>query len=221
MNKKIVLGLGLSCVISAGFTQAQESKEQPEMSFFVTSVGMGKGGDLGGLAGADSHCQSLAEAAGSKGKTWKAYLSTQAKDGKAAINARDRIGEGPWVNANGIVMGENLEVVHYSNANFNYNGSRNEYGATINSRGMGNSPNMHDILTGSNMDGTASTSSDDATCNNWTSSDAGAAIVGHHDRFRFTTPGSSWNSVHKTKGCSLDDLKATGGQGLFYCFAAD
>ena len=199
----------------------QAAEEQPPMTFFVTSVGVGNGADLGGLDGADKHCQALAEAADAKGKTWRAYLSTQAKDGEPAVSAKDRIGEGPWHNAKGVVIAANLDSLHYDNSNINYAGALNEYGNTINSGGMGNSPNQHDMLTGSNMDGTAISSDKDKTCSNWTNSGEGSAIVGHHDRFRRTTPGSSWNSVHPSRGCSQDALKSSGGAGLFYCFAID
>jgi hypothetical protein len=199
----------------------QAAEEQPPMTFFVTSVGVGNGADLGGLDGADKHCQALAEAADAKGKTWRAYLSTQAKDGEPAVSAKDRIGAGPWHNAKGVVIAANLDSLHYDNSNINYAGALNEYGNTINSGGMGNSPNQHDMLTGSNMDGTAISSDKDKTCSNWTNSGEGSAIVGHHDRFRRTTPGSSWNSVHPSRGCSQDALKSSGGAGLFYCFAID
>lgn len=199
----------------------QAAEEQPPMTFFVTSVGVGNGADLGGLDGADKHCQALAEAADAKGKTWRAYLSTQAKDGEPAVSAKDRIGAGPWHNAKGVVIAANLDSLHYDNSNIDYAGALNEYGNTINSGGMGNSPNQHDMLTGSNMDGTAISSDKDKTCSNWTNSGEGSAIVGHHDRFRRTTPGSSWNSVHPSRGCSQDALKSSGGAGLFYCFAID
>ena len=204
--------------ISVAHSQQTAEEEQPPMSFFVTSVGTGNGADLGGLEGADAHCQALAEAADATGKTWRAYLSTQAE---AAVNARDRIGEGPWHNAKGALMASDLDSLHYDNSNFNYAGALNERGNTINSGGMGNSPNQHDILTGSNMDGTAISGDEDKTCSNWTSAGEGSAIVGHHDRFRFTTPGSSWNSAHPSRGCSQDALKSSGGAGLFYCFATD
>lgn len=223
MLKRLLLAI-LCCTFALTITTAQSqqaTEEQPPMTFFVTSVGVGNGADLGGLEGADNHCQSLAEAADAKGKTWRAYLSTQAKDGTPTVNARDRIGEGPWHNAKGVVIGADLDSLHYDNSNINYSGALNEYGNTINSGGMGNSPNQHDILTGSNMDGTALSEEEDKTCSNWTSSDEGSAIVGHHDRFRRSTPGSSWNSVHPSRGCSQDALKSSGGAGLFYCFAID
>ena len=219
---KIVL-IGSSIAMSTVMVQAQQNEEeQPPMTFFVTSVGTGNGANLGGLDGADQHCQKLAEAAGSTDQTWRAYLSTQASDGEPAVNARDRIGNGPWHNAKGVQIGANLDSLHYDNSNINYAGALNENGNTINSGGMGNTPNRHDILTGSKLDGTAFPPTEDMTCSNWTSGDdAGAAFVGHHDRFRRTTPGSSWNSVHKSRGCSQDKLKSSGGDGLFYCFASD
>ena len=224
-TKRMILISGLLLAIPNAYAQTQPTaEEQPPLSFFVTSVGTGNGADLGGLEGADQHCQSLAEEAGSTGKTWRAYLSTQAKDGQPAINARDRIGSGPWHNAKGAVIGADVDSLHYDNSNINYAGALNENGNTINSGGMGNSPNEHDILTGSRMDGTAFPDEEDMTCSNWTSSEdteTGKAIVGHHDRFRRTTPGSSWNSVHPSRGCSLDKLKMSGGAGLFYCFAID
>ena len=221
-STKIVL-FGFSIAMSTVIVQAQQNtEEQQPMSFFVTSIGTGNGANLGGLEGADQHCQTLAEAAGSTGQTWRAYLSTQASDGQPAVNARDRIGNGPWHNAKGVQIGANLDSLHYDNSNINYAGALNENGNTINSGGMGNTPNRHDILTGSQLDGTAFPPTEDMTCSNWTNGDDdGAAFVGHHDRFRRSTPGSSWNSVHKSRGCSLEKLKMSGGDGLFYCFASD
>ena len=222
-NNAIASLLGLSILLPTSLVQGQQNaEEQPPMTFFVTSVGMGDGANLGGLEGADQHCQTLAEAAGATGKSWRAYLSTQSSDGQPAINARDRIGQGPWHNAKGMQIGADLDSLHYDNSNINYSGALNERGHTINSGAMGNSPNQHDILTGSRMDGTAFPAGEDMTCSNWTSGDdAGTAFVGHHDRFRRTTPGSSWNSVHKSRGCSQEKLKASGGAGMFYCFAID
>lgn len=216
----VILCCAFVLPISMAHSQ-QATEEQPPMTFFVTSVGAGNGADLGGLEGADLHCQTLAEAVGVSGKTWRAYLSTQAKDGGSTINARDRIGQGPWHNANGVLIAANLDSLHYDNSNINYSGALNESGNTINSGGMGNAPNQHDILTGSNMDGTAISGDEDRTCGNWTSSDEGSAMVGHHDRFRRTTPGSSWNTAHPSRGCSQEALKSSGGAGLFYCFAAN
>ena len=212
------LMIGLACVAVAGTASAQDD-EQPPMGFFITSVGVGNGADLGGLAGADAHCQELAEAAGST-RDWAAYLSTKAEGRSPAVNARDRIGEGPWYNARGTVIADNLDVLHYDNSNFIYANALDENGNSVNSGAMNNSPNRHDILTGSNMDGTV-TNAEDGTCSNWTSDDDGNAIVGHQDRHRGRTPGSSWNSVHPSRGCSQEALRGSGGDGLFYCFAID
>jgi hypothetical protein len=211
--------VALMALPAVGF--AQENVEKPEMGFFVTSEGIGNGGDLGGLAGADAHCQALADDAGAGHRTWRAYLSTQATNDQAAVNARDRIGSGPWANANGEVIGADIDDLHYNNANIRYEFALDENGDTINSGAMNDSPNRHDILTGTRLDGTAFPRGDDRTCGNWTSSDEGAAMVGHHDRFRFTTPGSPWNEAHPSNGCSQEALVDTGGDGLFYCFAAD
>lgn len=223
MTGKRMTAVGCGMVIlSVSTVHAQQASEEeaPPMTFFVTSVGLGNGADLGGLEGADAHCQSLAETAGSTGMTWRAYLSTQGSDGEPGVNARDRIGEGPWHNANGMLIASDLDALHYDNSNIDYRGAVNENGHSINSGAMGNSPNQHDILTGSNLDGTAIDGEDDMTCSNWTSADAGAAMVGHHDRFRFTTPGSPWNAAHPSRGCSQEALMSSGGAGLFYCFAS-
>ena len=199
----------------------QQEQAEP-MGFFVTSVGIGSGGDLGGLAGADAHCQSLAQAAGSGNRTWRAYLSTQATADAAAVHARDRIGAGPWANANGLVMATNVQSLHYDNSNFNWQYSLDENGNQFASRIDGD-PDFteHDVLTGSQIDGTAFGPGQDQTCSNWTSSGEGSARVGHADRYSFSTPGSPWNSAHGTPGCTQEDLISTGGAGLFYCFAAD
>jgi hypothetical protein len=193
--------------------------QQAGMSFFVTSAGSDKGGDLGGIAGADQHCQHLAQGAGAGSKTWHAYLSTQ---GPGAVNARDRIGAGPWQNAKGVVIAKNLAELHGQN-NINKQTAVTEKGETVN--GRGDTPNMHDILTGSQPDGTAFAADEDRTCGNWTKSAQGAAMVGHHDRqgLRDDDASKSWNSSHPSRGpdggCSQNDLKSTGGNGLFYCFA--
>jgi hypothetical protein len=206
----VVLGLGGS---TAGHAQ------QSEMSFFITSVGSGKGGDLGGLAGADQQCQLLGGVGGAGTKTWRAYLSTQ---GAGAVNARDRIGSGPWKNAKGIIVANDLAELHGQN-NVNKQTALTEKGDTVN--GGGDTPNMHDILTGSQPDGTAFPAGEDRTCGNWTKSGQGAAMVGHHDRrgLRDDDASKSWNSSHPSRGpdggCSQNDLKSTGGNGLFYCFA--
>jgi hypothetical protein len=193
------------------------------MTFFVTSVGIGDGANLGGLAGADAHCQKLAEAAGAGDRTWRAYLSTQATaDGKPAINARDRIGTGPWHNARGAMVARDLAHLHGDTVEaarlgnlITKNNAVNEKGALVN--GVGDQPNMHDVLTGTQPDGRAYTDSADHTCKNWTSNASdGIAQVGHHDR---NGGGISWNSVHPSRGCSQANLVATGGAGLYYCFA--
>jgi hypothetical protein len=206
----------LSLGLCAG-AQAQDS----EMSFFITSVGPGNGADLGGLEGADAYCQQLADAAGAGGRTWRAYLSTQEAGGVAAENARDRIGEGPWQNAERTVVAANVDELHDTN-NLDKSTALDENGEQVN--GRGDEPNRHDILTGSQPDGTAFAAGEDRTCGNWTSSGDGAAMVGHHDRMglRDDAPSKSWNSSHPSRGgCSQEALQGTGGDGLFYCFAAD
>ncbi|MDE0393773.1 MAG: lectin [Gammaproteobacteria bacterium] len=207
-------------LVVAAFPAEAVAQDEP-LGFFITSVGPGNGGDLGGLAGADAHCQTLADAVGAGDRTWRAYLSTQASGGQAAVNARDRIGEGPWFNAAGMRIAANVDDLHYNNANLNYDHSLNERGEMVNSGAAGDSPNMHDVLTGTQLDGTAFPPGDDRTCDNWTSSGDGNAMVGHHDRFTFQTPGSPWNQAHPSQGCAQEQLVATGGAGLYYCFAAD
>ena len=194
--------------------------QQNNMTFFITSAGPGKGADLGGLAGADAHCQKLAEAAGATGKTWRAYLSQSAVGGAQAVNARDRIGKGPWQNAKGVVIAKDVEDLH-KDPNINKETGLTEKGAPVNARG--DTPNMHDILTGSQTDGTAFAGDKDMTCGNWTSSTTGNAMVGHHDRMglRDDAPSKSWNTSHPSRDCSQAGLVATGGNGLFYCFAAN
>ncbi len=211
----------LAAAQQAGMGMGGAPAEPLEMGFFVTSAGPGDGGNLGGLEGADAHCQSLAEAAGAGHRSWRAYLSTQATDSAPAANARDRIGDGPWGNAKGVPMAANLDDLHYNNANLNYENSLDENGEAVNSGASGDTPNRHDVLTGTLLDGTAPPAGDDASCSNWTSNDEGRAIVGHHDRFRRTVPGSPWNNAHPSRGCSQENLQSTGGDGLFYCFAAD
>lgn len=222
-----VSSLALSlCAVQASAQAPQPEQPKPPLSFFVTSVGSGKGADLGGLSGADAHCQKLATAVGAGNKTWRAYLSTQAADGKPAVNARDRIGKGPWHNAAGAVIandvahlhGDNLEQARLGN-NLSLRTVLTEKNEPIN--GGFTRPNQHDILTGSQADGTAYPAGEDKTCRNFTSSadGAGSARVGHFDR---TGGGStSWNSVHDSRGCSQANLEATGGAGFFYCFAAN
>ena len=197
----------------------QQSDEPPEMGFFITSVGIGDGANLGGLAGADAHCQALADAVGSGNRTWRAYLSTQ---GAGAVNARDRIGSGPWANVEGLVMATSVENLHYDNSTLTWEHTLDENGNQFASRIDGDPDfTVHDVLTGTQIDGTAYPTGDDQTCNNWTSNDEGGAMLGHADRYSFTTPGSSWNSAHGSRGCTQDGLVATGGAGLFYCFAAE
>jgi len=190
------------------------------MSFFVTSAGPGKGGDLGGLAGADAHCQKLAAAAGAGHRTWRAYLSAQPTPSQPGVNARDRIGKGPWQNAKGVVVATDVAQLHGAN-NVNKATALTETGAVVN--GGGDNPNQHDILTGSQPNGTFIAGDANSTCANWQMSSGGAAMVGHHDRRGLdeSVPAKSWNSSHQSAGCSPDQLRSTGGAGLFYCFAAD
>ena len=187
--------------------------------FFVTSRGPGKGGDLGGLAGADAHCQALAAAEGSGDHTWRAYLSTTATATTPAVNARDRIGTGPWYNAEGLLIARDLEHLHGPDSGINKQTAVTERLDPVN--GVDDTPNRHDILTGSRPDGTAFPGNDDLTCGNWSSSSAGRARVGHHDRRGLGDGVNSWNSVHPSSGCSQQALQSTGGDGLFYCFAVD
>ena len=211
--------MGALALSGLSIVAQQRNEEPPEMGFFVTSVGLGDGADLGGLEGAGAHCQALADAAGAGNRTWRAYLSTQ---GPGAVNARDRIGDGPWANVNGLIMATSVENLHYDNSNFNWEHSLDENGEQFPSRIDGD-PDFteHDVLTGSQIDGTAFPAGEDRTCGNWTSNDEGSAMLGHADRYSFTTPGSSWNTAHPSQGCSQDNLVATGGAGRFYCFAID
>lgn len=188
-----------------------------DMSFFLTSQGPGNGANLGGLAGADEHCRRLAAAVGEAvGRTWRAYLSTAASGGQPAVNARDRIGDGPWYNANGVMVAQDLAQLHSEASNAGKEVSLNERGEIVN--GRGDTPNRHDILTGSTPEGTVA-GGPETTCDNWTSSGEGSAMVGHHDRQGGGERPNSWNSAHLSRGCSQTDLQGTGGDGLFYCFA--
>ena len=204
--------------------QAANDAPKPPLGFFLTSAGAGKGADLGGLAGADAHCHKLAAAVGAGNRTWRAYLSTQAAAGQPAVNARDRIGKGPWANAKGAIVANNLAHLHGDTVELGQLGSNvhrlttlTEKGTPI--KGVGEAPNEHDILTGSRPDGTAYTDAADHTCKNYTSSGEGSVQVGHFDR---TGGGNtSWNSAHGSRGCSQENLVSTGGAGYFYCFAAD
>ena len=211
LSAAIAFAIALACFALP--TAAQD------LSFFITSKGSGDGANLGGLSGADAHCQKLAEAAGTGGKTWKAYLSASAADGKPAVNARDRIGSGPWFNAKGVQVAANLDELHFSNVGLGKENSLSEMGKVVN--GRGDSPNQHDILTGSQLDGAAFTDGADHTCGNWTKNGEGSAQVGHHDRTGGGPVPSSWNSAHGSRGCSQANLVATGGNGYFYCFATD
>ncbi len=225
MSRRLVLPLGAAVAavaLVAGCT-AMRGSSNP-MSFFITSSNPGKGGDLGGLAGADRFCQSLADKAGAGGKTWRAYLSTAAMNGQPAVNARDRIGAGPWRNAKGVVVANSVADLHSANNNLGKQTSLNEKGEVV--AGRGDPVNMHDILTGSRPDGTLAVpaAGQDTTCGNWTRSEGGSAIVGHHDKTG-TNPDPvanvSWNASHGTRGCSLEQLKTTGSAGLLYCFATN
>jgi hypothetical protein len=214
--------LGTVAALPLALSSGAQAQQAGAMTFFVTSAGSGKGADLGGIEGADRHCQQLAQAAGAGSKTWRAYLSTQ---GSGAVNAKDRIGAGPWQNAKGEVIATNVADLHGANNKIGKQTALTEKGAPIN--GRGDTPNMHDILTGSQADGTAFAAGDDRTCKNWTSSGEGAAMVGHHDRTGLddSAAAKSWNTSHPSRGqgggCSQDALKGTGGAGLFYCFATN
>ena len=190
--------------------------QDANMSFFLTSMGPGDGANLGGLDGADRHCEMLAGAAGAGGKTWRAYLSTT---GSGGVNARDRIGSGPWYNYGGDMIARNVADLHSDSNNLTKQTQLNEKGQMTN--GRGDDPNMHDILTGSQLDGTMAPGSDDSTCGNWTTNGEGSALVGHHDRNGGGANPTSWNSAHGSRGCGQSDLQGTGGNGYFYCFAID
>ncbi|TSA18014.1 MAG: hypothetical protein D4R74_01850 [Betaproteobacteria bacterium] len=221
MSRARMCALALLALGVAGSAQAQK---KPDMTFFVTSANPGKGADLGGLAGADKHCQALASAVGAGKHTWRAYLSTSASGGARAVNARDRIGKGPWRNVKGEVIARNVEELHGENK-LTKETALTEKGEIL--KGRGESSNVHDVLTGSEPDGTAFNWSGDTTCGNWTKSGEGSAQVGHIDRKGMRTgaltddpPSKSWNSSHPSIGCSMDALRRTGGGGLLYCFAA-
>jgi len=208
----VVLGTGITSTVQA---------QQASMTFFVTSAGKGNGADLGGLDGADAHCNALAKAAGSKFTNWRAYLSTTLPGGDAGVNARDRIGKGPWANAKGVVVAKSVNDLHSGKNNLNKQTALTEKGEGVS--GRGDPVNVHDILTGSDPAGNFSTAGGDTTCSNWTKSGEGSAIVGHHDLqgLKETRHMKSWNSSHGSRGCSQDQLKASGGAGLVYCFAAN
>jgi hypothetical protein len=213
---RLVASAALLTLSATAGVQAQESGN---MTFFITSAGPGQGANLGGLDGADRHCQTLAEAAGAGGRTWRAYLSTSASEGEPAVNARDRIGSGPWHNSKGVQIAANVDELHGEANNLTKETALNERRETV--KGRGDEPNQHDILTGTQQDGTAFAAGEDMTCGNWTSSGEGAAMVGHHDRQGGGANPTSWNSSHPSRGCSQEALQGTGGNGLFYCFASE
>ena len=221
----IIASMAAMVLIMSAVRAQQPPPQAPDMTFFVTSTGPGKGADLGGLEGADRQCQKLAQNAGAGAKTWRAYLSTQAVDGATAVNARDRIGKGPWQNFKGETVATSVDDLHGDNNKLNMQTSLTERGTMVPGRGF--TPNYHDVLTGSQPDGRAFPPDADKTCRNWTSSTKGAAMVGHIDRkgLRDDAASRSWNSSHLSRGpdggCSQNDLRSTGGNGLLYCFAAN
>lgn len=216
--KKTVL-LGSAILFATATTFATLYSQENSMSFFITSVGSGNGANLGGLAGADAQCAALAGAAGATGKTWRAYLSAHADGNQPAVNARDRIGFGPWYNAKGVMVAENLNQLHSEFMQLGKENSLTENGTVVN--GAGDTPNQHDILTGSSLDGRTVDDGSNHTCNNWTSDGEDSAHVGHFDRRGGGANPTSWNSAHGSRGCSQENLVATGGAGYFYCFAID
>ncbi len=208
-----------AALITAAATFTTINSQENEMSFFITSIGSGDGANLGGLAGADAHCENLAEAAGVRGKTWRAYLSAHGTASSPPINARDRIGFGPWYNANGVEVASNLNQLHSEFMQLGKQNSLNDEGGVVN--GRGDTPNRHDILTGSTLDGRTIDDGSNHTCNNWTSNGEGTAQVGHFDRTGGGQNPNSWNSAHGSAGCSQEALVRTGGAGYYYCFAVD
>jgi hypothetical protein len=228
-KSKVFIVAALAFGVTSGVSAQQQPAappqlpQAPNMTFFVTGAGPGKGADLGGIEGADAHCQTLAARHGAGGKTWRAYLSTQEAAGKPAVNARDRIGNGPWQNFKGTVVATSVDDLHSDNNKLNFDNSVSERGFII--PGVGFAPNRHDALTGSTPEGRAFPAAEDRTCKNWTSSTQGTAMLGHIDRkgLRDDAPARSWNSSHPSRGndggCSQSDLRGTGGDGLFYCFA--
>jgi len=214
MTRTRLFGVALLSALAMTVPAATQSSD---LSFFITSAGPGDGANLGGLDGADRHCQMLAQTAGAGSKTWRAYLSTT---GAGGVNARDRIGTGPWQNANGVQVASNVTNLHSDNNNLTKETQLNEKGEIVN--GRGDTPNMHDILTGSQLDGNAAGGSDDSTCGNWTNNSSdGSALLGHHDRQGGGANPTSWNSAHGSRGCGQADLQGTGGNGFYYCFATN
>ena len=220
MFKSVGAAFAVSLAV-AGSVIGVARADVASMSFFLTSTGNGDGANLGGLDGADAHCAALAKAAGSTRTNWKAYLSTTGAQGEAGFNARDRIGKGPWQNVNGVVVAASVEELHSELSNVTKETALTEKGGSV--MGRGDEVNMHDILTGTDPQGLYATAGGDTTCKNWTSNSEGSAIVGHHDRkgLKETRHMMSWNSSHGSRGCGQEDLKGTGGAGLFYCFAAE
>lgn len=221
MNTKFLAAASVVLTVGLAGTAVVKAQQAGGMSFFVTSAGKGNGADLGGLEGADAHCAALAKAAGSTATPWRAYLSTTAPGGDAGVNARERIGKGPWTNAKGVVVAKGVEDLHSDGNNVTKQTALTEKGEPVS--GRGDAVNMHDILTGSDPNGMYSTAGGDTTCGNWTKNGEGSAIVGHHDRIglKDTRHMKSWNSSHGSRGCSQDALKGTGGAGMFYCFLAN
>ncbi|HYR82776.1 MAG TPA: hypothetical protein VE422_01710 [Terriglobia bacterium] len=213
MHKPLLACIAVTLIVLASSSPVL-AQNAPNISFFITSAGSGNGANLGGLAGADAICQRLGTGVGAGTKTWRAYLSASAAGNQAAVNARDRIGRGPWQNAKGVVVAQNVDDLHSGNNKLGKQNSLTEKGAMVN--GRGDNPNTHDILTGSGPDGRVLAG---MTCNNWTSASAGSARVGHHDKQGGGDDPNSWNSAHASSGCSQQDLVGTGGAGLFYCFA--
>ena len=217
MNKKLLLASAIAISAAASFSTINSLEN--EMSFFITSEGSGDGANLGGLAGADAHCATLASAAGSRGKTWRAYLSAHETASSPRVNARERIGFGPWYNAEGVEVASTLNNLHSEYMQLGKANSITENGDQVN--GRGDTPNQHDILTGSSLSGRLIDDGSNHTCNNWTSNGEGSAQVGHFDRTGGGANPTSWNSAHGSRGCGQPDLVATGGAGYFYCFAID
>ncbi len=216
MRKVCVCAAAVVLALQSGSVLAQN---KTPVGFFITSVGSGDGANLGGLAGADAHCQKLAAAAGAGDRTWRAYLSAAAANGQAAVHARDRIGKGPWHNAKGVKVADDVAHLHSDTNNLSKEASLTEKGEMVN--GRGDTPNRHDILTGSQQDGSLATGETNLTCANWTSDGEGSAMVGHHDRQGGGTTPTSWNAAHPSRGCSQENLRGSGGDGLLYCFAAN
>jgi hypothetical protein len=217
-TKALRLAALIGGTAALSFTQMAAQAQDDALSFFITSAGPGDGASLGGLAGADAHCQDLAAAVGAGDKTWRAYLSAHAAGGQPAVNARDRIGSGPWFNYNGVQVAASVDDLHSDNNQLSKENSLSEQGNPIN--GRGDSPNMHDVLTGSGTDGRLISDGANHTCGNWTSNAGdGTAQVGHHDRQGGGDNPTSWNAAHASRGCGQADLQGTGGNGLYYCFA--